>query len=90
MPGRPYLSSGARVLRARHATRMKVYAAAEVLEFWFPQPRPKDHAAMVVQQEWWFRGGADAQILARFVPLHTAAARASSTDGRGRRADGWR
>jgi uncharacterized protein (DUF924 family) len=53
---------------------MKTYAAGEVLEFWFPQPRPKDHASMVVQQEWWFRGGADAQILARFVPLHTAAA----------------
>ena len=52
---------------------MKRPVPADVLDFWFPQPRPADHAAMVLRQEWWFKGGADAQILARFVPLHTQA-----------------
>lgn len=36
---------------------------------------------MVAQQEWWFRGGADAGILARFVPLHEQASRGEL--------DGW-
>ena len=60
---------------------MNTPAAYEVLEFWFPYPRPKEHAAMVARQEWWFRGGADAQILLRFVPLHEQAARGAL--------DGW-
>ena len=30
---------------------------------------------MVAQQEWWFRGGADAEILSRFVPLYVRAVR---------------
>src|SRR5262245_31924182 len=41
----------------------------QVLDFWFPIPAPRDHVQMVARQEWWFRGGADAQILERFVPL---------------------
>lgn len=60
---------------------MRTQTPAEVLEFWFPEPRPKEHAAMVARQEWWFRGGADAQILLRFVPLHECAARGEL--------DGW-
>ncbi len=52
---------------------MKRPVPADVLDFWFSEPRPADHAAMVVRQEWWFKGGADAQILARFVPLHAQA-----------------
>ena len=37
-----------------------------VLRFWFPQELSGDHAAMVRQFEWWFRGGADAPIVERF------------------------
>jgi uncharacterized protein (DUF924 family) len=54
---------------------MPLHHPQDVLRFWFPEPAPQDHAAMVVQQEWWFRGGADAQILARFVPLFERAVR---------------
>jgi uncharacterized protein (DUF924 family) len=46
----------------------------EVLRFWFPQPLGSDHAAMVHQFEWWFRGGADATIAERFAPLLERAA----------------
>lgn len=53
---------------------MKRPVPADVLDFWFPYRPPTTHAEMVVRQEWWFKGGADAQILARFVPLHTQAA----------------
>jgi uncharacterized protein (DUF924 family) len=49
--------------------------ADDVLRFWFPESPGRDHAAMVRQLEWWFRGGADAAILERFVPLHERAAR---------------
>ena len=42
----------------------------EVLQFWFPQHLGDEHAAMVRQFEWWFRGGADSAIAERF-PLST-------------------
>src|SRR5262245_51495485 len=48
---------------------------AEVLGFWFPQGPHSDHAAMVRQFEWWFRGGADNEIAARFGGLLARAAR---------------
>lgn len=53
---------------------MKVYPPAEVLGFWFPPHIENDHAAMARRIEWWFRGGTDAEILARFAPLTAAAA----------------
>jgi len=34
----------------------------EVLRFWFPDLSTADHAQMVQQFQWWFRGGADAAI----------------------------
>lgn len=52
-----------------------VYPLQQVLDFWFPMPAPRDHAEIVARQEWWFRGGADAQILERFVPLYGRAVR---------------
>jgi uncharacterized protein (DUF924 family) len=54
---------------------MSLDEAEDVLRFWFPESPGRDHAAMVRQLEWWFRGGADAAILERFVPLHERATR---------------
>lgn len=53
----------------------------EVLRFWFPALAPDDPAAMPRQLEWWFRGGADADINTRFRPLFERAAQGSL--------DGW-
>jgi uncharacterized protein (DUF924 family) len=41
----------------------------DVLRFWFPDLATADHARMVQQFEWWFRGGTDATIAARFADL---------------------
>ena len=41
----------------------------DVLSFWFPPAMAGDSAGCVPQMEWWFRGGANAEILRRFVPL---------------------
>jgi uncharacterized protein (DUF924 family) len=41
----------------------------DVLWFWFPQQLSDDHAAMVRQFEWWFRGGADSAVAERFPLL---------------------
>ena len=41
----------------------------DVLRFWFPEHLRDEHAAVVIQFEWWFRGGADAAIVERFAPL---------------------
>ncbi|MEO8630371.1 MAG: DUF924 family protein [Betaproteobacteria bacterium] len=38
----------------------------DVLGFWFPSWSIAGRAAVTQQAEWWFRGGADAEILARF------------------------
>ena len=38
----------------------------DVLRFWFPEHLRDDHAVMVSQFEWWFRGGADSAIVERF------------------------
>jgi uncharacterized protein (DUF924 family)/RimJ/RimL family protein N-acetyltransferase len=53
----------------------------DVLRFWFPALPPDDPAAMPRQLEWWFRGGADADIGRRFRPLFE-----SATSGM---LDGW-
>jgi uncharacterized protein (DUF924 family) len=47
----------------------------EVLEFWFPEHLSPDHAAMVGQFQWWFGGGANEAVVARFSPLLKRAAR---------------
>jgi uncharacterized protein (DUF924 family) len=49
--------------------------AKDVLRFWFPEDLRPDHARMVRQFEWWFRGGADDTIVSRFASLHEQAAR---------------
>jgi uncharacterized protein (DUF924 family) len=46
-----------------------------VLAFWFPDLSVADHARLVRQFEWWFRGGADAAIAERFAPFFARAAR---------------
>jgi uncharacterized protein (DUF924 family) len=46
----------------------------DVLRFWFPALAPNDPAAMPRRLEWWFRGGADAEIDRRFPPLVERAA----------------
>ena len=47
----------------------------DVLRFWFPAVQPADSQTAAPQMEWWFGGGGDAEILARFVPLLERAAR---------------
>jgi uncharacterized protein (DUF924 family) len=47
----------------------------EVLRFWFSSLPRGDHAAMVRQMEWWFRGGADSEIIKRFPSLLERAVR---------------
>ena len=47
----------------------------DVLRFWFPEDLRDDHATMVSQFEWWFRGGADSALTERFQPLLEQAAR---------------
>jgi uncharacterized protein (DUF924 family) len=46
-----------------------------VLQFWFPRLENASLATMVRQWEWWFRGGADADKIAPFIPLHQQARR---------------
>ena len=41
----------------------------DVLRFWFSSLPHGDHAAMARQMEWWFRSGADSEIVERFPPL---------------------
>jgi uncharacterized protein (DUF924 family) len=53
----------------------------DVLGFWFAREPGADRAEITRQVEWWFRGGADADIVARFPPLLERAARGEL--------DGW-
>jgi uncharacterized protein (DUF924 family) len=55
--------------------------ADDVLGFWFPVIAPDDQGAMLRQIEWWFGGGANAEIERRYQPLHQRAA--------GGLLDGW-
>jgi uncharacterized protein (DUF924 family) len=48
---------------------MKTTVFEDVLQFWFPSLPDGDLAARVRQFDWWFRGGGDAEIVARFSPL---------------------
>jgi uncharacterized protein (DUF924 family) len=47
----------------------------EVLRFWLPELSSADHARMVRQFEWWFRGGADSAVSERFSMLLERATR---------------
>jgi uncharacterized protein (DUF924 family) len=47
----------------------------DVLDFWFPPAPAADHAAWVRQADWWFGGGSNAAIAARFARLADEAAR---------------
>lgn len=58
---------------------MKTQQFEDVLQFWFPQ-LSQDYAAWVSQWQSWFRGGADAEILRRFVPLLEQAIRGELDD----------
>jgi uncharacterized protein (DUF924 family) len=59
---------------------MKTTAVEDVLNFWFPSLPPDDLAARVQQWHWWFRGGGDAEIVARFSPLLARAIRGELDD----------
>lgn len=52
-----------------HADYTQLTSAQEVLQFWFPIPLDCDQATLVRQWLRWFRGGADTEIMERFVPL---------------------
>jgi uncharacterized protein (DUF924 family) len=54
---------------------MRTEESEHILRFWFADTSDADHAKMVRQFEWWFRGGADTAISERFVPLLERAAR---------------
>jgi uncharacterized protein (DUF924 family) len=47
----------------------------DVLRFWFPELSGADHARLIHQFEWWFRGGADPAIAAQFPRLLERAVR---------------
>jgi uncharacterized protein (DUF924 family) len=54
---------------------MQTTAFEDVLKFWFPSLPDGDLAARVRQFDWWFRGGGDAEIVARFSPFLECAIR---------------
>lgn len=54
---------------------MNTERSEAVLQFWFPNHLSTDRAAMVRQWEWWFRGGANADIIEHFSPLLEQATR---------------
>ena len=59
---------------------MDTEESEDVLRFWFPELSGADHARMVRQFEWWFRGGADSAIADRFPLLLERASRGDLDD----------
>lgn len=59
---------------------MTTHSFEEVLQFWFPDGLDRDQASLVRQWKWWFRGGADADIVERFSPLLEQAKRGELDD----------
>ena len=45
---------------------MQTTAVEDVLKFWFPSLPDGDRTARVRQWDWWFCGGGDTEIAARF------------------------
>jgi uncharacterized protein (DUF924 family) len=54
---------------------MSAEESEQVLRFWFPELSDADHARLLRQFEWWFRGGADSAIAERFSLLLERATR---------------
>lgn len=48
---------------------METQQYQDILRFWFPILPKGDRAAIVRQWQWWFRSGADADIIAHFAPI---------------------
>jgi uncharacterized protein (DUF924 family) len=59
---------------------MQTTAVDDVLNFWFPCLPDGDLSALVRQWDWWFRGGGDAEIVARFSSLLECASRGELDD----------
>jgi uncharacterized protein (DUF924 family) len=59
---------------------MVAHDCDEVLAFWFPQALARDARSLIRQAEWWFRGGADEEIVRRFSPLLERAERGELDD----------
>jgi uncharacterized protein (DUF924 family) len=53
----------------------EAFTPQAVLDFWFPPGLDADEATHLKQLTWWFRGGADRDIVERFSPAVDAAAR---------------
>jgi uncharacterized protein (DUF924 family) len=51
------------------------HPSERILQFWFPEPQNGSVQTMVRQWEWWFRGGADVESIAPFLPLYQQAQR---------------
>jgi uncharacterized protein (DUF924 family) len=56
-------------LQMTYGAKMQTEEFEDVLRFWFPDLSNANHAQLVRQFEWWFRGGADAAITERFASL---------------------
>ncbi|MFH0351622.1 MAG: DUF924 family protein [Chromatiales bacterium] len=59
---------------------MNAKESEDVLRFWFPELSGADHARLIRQFEWWFRGGADSAIGERFPLLLERATRGELDD----------
>lgn len=54
--------------------------ADEILSFWFSARTSDDPTSVLRQAEWWFRGGADTEIIDRFPPVLERAERGELDD----------
>jgi uncharacterized protein (DUF924 family) len=52
----------------------------DVLRFWFPPVQETDYAALAGRLTWWFGGGANAEVIARFTSLTEQAAQGDLDD----------
>src|SRR5262245_52240774 len=68
-----------------------MHTAEDVLGFWFPEESSRTEPADLLRQvEWWFRGGADTEIISKFSPLLERAERREWTRGLAARDLVWR
>src|SRR5690606_11743930 len=66
-------AEGREIFGAFRIVTRRVAEPEEVLAFWFPTGHNADLETHRRQFEWWFDGGADGDILGRFVPTLEAA-----------------
>ncbi|WP_009630851.1 DUF924 family protein [Synechocystis sp. PCC 7509] len=59
---------------------MKTQLYLDILRFWFPILPKSDRTAMIRQWQWWFRSGADAEIVEHFAPLSKRAVQGELDD----------